>query len=378
MLEELAATAPPFVLMMHGLRFPPTPFLRAAGEERDSVAPQWRMAIPDSLTTQFLTSREQQSSPAFWSDRLLLGKCIMKQGAYQVHLSPLFWATQDKDTQLAFRATATSSTDDFVNFDVHYLCARCNKWLPASNYLSHLPITELYRFLFASVHNSFEVPETTNTCKLYLTFPYSREEANFWYQHHLRAPDWPTFCPKCNCLQMHSFLPLRNTSVLYCKQATLAKDVSLGYLTACRFIDYPGHPLLHLYSIGKWALATLLRLRKQDRADIWQLFEEYHRALALIVLFRDLEINASIVLAILDFLPASFRHVGSSFCSYTVTLTNELANHHRIDKQSFQPVLEAIVDLALAQKHCLARKLLCFYAKKRLLIRYTDRLGLVV
>jgi DEAD/DEAH box helicase domain-containing protein len=36
--------------------------------------------------------------------------------------------------------------------------------------------------------------------------------------------------------------------------------------------------LLHLYSVGKWAIATLLRLKKQDRADIWQLFEEYHRA----------------------------------------------------------------------------------------------------
>jgi hypothetical protein len=177
---------------------------------------------------------------------------------------------------------------------------------------------------------------------------------------------------------MHSFLPLHNTNVFFCKQATLAKDVSLGYLTACRFSYYPGHPLLHLYSVGKWAIAALLRLKKQDRADIWQLFEEYHRALALIMLFGDLEVNASIVLAILDFLPASFRHVGSSFCSYTVTLTNELANHHRIDKQSFQSILETIVDLSLAQKHRFARKLLCFYAKKRLLLRYTDRLGLVV
>jgi hypothetical protein len=177
---------------------------------------------------------------------------------------------------------------------------------------------------------------------------------------------------------MHSLLPLHNTNVLFCKQATLAREVSLGYLTACRFSYYPGHPLLHLYSVGKWAIATLLRLKKQDRADIWQLFEEYHRALALIVLFKDLEISASIVLAILDFLPASFRHVGSSFCSYTVTLTDQLANHHRMDKQSFQSVLEAVVDLTLAQRHSSARKLLCFYAKKKPQIRYTDRLGLAV
>jgi hypothetical protein len=177
---------------------------------------------------------------------------------------------------------------------------------------------------------------------------------------------------------MHSFLPLHSTNTLFCKHATLAKDVSLGYLTACRFSYYPGHPLLHLYSVGKWAIATLLRLKKQDRADIWQLFEEYHRALALIALFKDLEVNASIILGILDFLPASFRHVGSSFCSYTVTLTSESANHHRIDKQSFQAILEAIVDLFLDLKHRSARKLLCFYAKKRLLVRYTDRLGLVV
>jgi hypothetical protein len=135
---------------------------------------------------------------------------------------------------------------------------------------------------------------------------------------------------------------------------------------------------LHLYSVGKWAVATLLRLKKQDRADISQLFEEYHRALSFIVLFKGLEINASIVLAILDFLPASFRHVGSSFCSYTVTLTDELANHHRMDKESFQSILEAIVDLTLAQKHDLARKLLCFYAKMRLQARYADRLGLAV
>ena len=262
------------------------------------------------------------------------------QGAYQVHLSPLFWATQDKDTQIAFRATATSSNEDFVDFDVHYLCARCNKWLPACNYPSHLPVNELYRYLVASVHSSFGIPESTTTCKLYLTFPYSREEANFWYQHHLKNPDWPTFCSVCNCLVMHSFLPLHCTNTLFCKHATLAKDVSLGYLTACRFSYYPGHPLLHLYSVGKWAIATLLRLKKQDRADVWQLFEEYHRALALIVLFKDLEVNASIVLGILDFLPASFRHVGSSFCSYTVTLTNELTNHHRMDKKSFQSILE--------------------------------------
>jgi len=190
--------------------------IRAAEDERNGLSSQWRLAVPDSLTTQFLTTREQMSISSFWNDRLLLGKCITQQGAYQVHLSPLFWATQDKDTQLVFRATATLPTADFVDFDVHYLCARCNKWLPACNYLSHLPVKELCRYLGATAHGCFEVPESTTVCRLYSTFPYSREEANFWYQHHLQAPDWPTFCPRCNCLQMYSLSPLHKTNELFC------------------------------------------------------------------------------------------------------------------------------------------------------------------
>jgi hypothetical protein len=313
------------------------------------------------------------SVSGFWNDRLLLGKCIMQQGAYQVHLSPLFWATQDKNTQLAFRAAATLHSDDFVDFDVHYHCARCNRWLPACNYLSHLPVSELCRYLEATAHGCFEVPESTTVCRLYSTFPYSREEANFWYQHHLQALDWPTFCPKCNCLQMHSLLPLHNTNVLFCKHATLARDVSLGYLTACRFSYYPGHPLLHLYCVGKWAVATLLRLKQQDRADVWHLFEEYHRVLALAVLFKDIEVSTSLILAILDFLPASFRR--KFFVPTVFSPTTETRNH-RIDKQSIQPALATIVDMVLAQKQLVARRLLCLLVKQRLRIRYTDRLGL--
>jgi hypothetical protein len=131
--------------------------------------------------------------------------------------------------------------------------------------------------------------------------------------------------------------------------------------------------LLHLYSVGKWTVATLLRLKQQDRADVWHLFEEYHRILALDVLFKDLEVSTSLILAILDFLPASFRR--KFFIPTVFSPTTERINHH-VDKQSIQPALETIVDLVLAQKRLMARKLLCLFAKQRLRIRYTDRLGL--
>jgi hypothetical protein len=134
-----------------------------------------------------------------------------------------------------------------------------------------------------------------------------------------------------------------------------------------------GHPLLHLYSVGKWAVATLLRLKLQDRADVWHLFEDYHRILALEVLFKGIDVSTPLILAILDFLPTSFRRV---FFIPTIFSTTIVTRNHHIDKQEIQPALESIVDMVFAQKQVVARRLLRLLVKQRIRIRYTDRLGL--
>jgi hypothetical protein len=112
---------------------------------------------------------------------------------------------------------------------------------------------------------------------------------------------------------------------------------------------------------------------QQDRADVWHLFEDYHCILALEALFKDLDVSTSLILAILDFLPTSFRH---TFFIPTVFSRTAVTRNHHIDKQSIQPALESIIDMVFAQKQIVARRLLCLFVKQRIRIRYTDRLGL--
>ena len=341
----------------------------------DNVA-QWAMMIPDSLTSQFLQEQTELSQAAFLLAKSTLGRSNFLRGAFQTHVSPLFWSHVPKGTQLRFRATATQPSSEFDDFDTHYLCFRCNKWVPLCNFSSHLPVKEVSRFMVASLHNSFEVPDSTETCKLFATFPYSREERNFWQLHHLNCEDWPTCCPRCSCLVMKTVMPLHCSSNHFCTHALNATSISFGLQTATRFSYYPGHPLLHLYEVGRWPVICLQRLLKQDKSDVAQLLVEYTRALGIIAMFEHLVLCGSTILTILSFLPAGLRHVGSCYDSYTFRIRLSHPSHHILDRQFILPILSDMLELVLGGSNATAKKLLLLYARCRKRVRLTDRLGL--
>ena len=172
--------------------------------------------------------------------------------------------------------------------------------------------------MVASPHNSFEVPDSTETCRLFATFPYSREEHNFWQLHHLKIEDWPACCPRCSCLVMRTFMPLHCSSNYFCTHALKATSVSFGLQTATRFSYYPGHPLLHLYKVGRWPVICLQRLLKQDKSDVAQLLIEYTRALGIIAMFQHHELCGSTIFTILSI---SLQDSGTLDLATTLTLS---------------------------------------------------------
>ena len=256
---------------------------------------------------------------------------------------------------------------------ITFASSAISKLIPACDFKTHLPVQELARFLVASLRNSHQIPDNTATCKLCATFLNSREESNFWYLRHLSEPDWPTFCQRCNC--MSSFLPLRNSDKQFCKQATLAKNAAPGFFPVSRFSYYPGHLMRHFYSVGKWPVLSLLRLKKQDFTHVAQLFVEYNRALGIMSLIISPELNPPIILHILSFLPADFRCKGSFFSSYTIRLQPASALRHVKDREGFLPVLGDILELNLGNQTRVARKVLLLYAKSRIR-EHSDRFSI--
>ena len=221
------------------------------------------------------------------------------------------------------------------------------------------------------------ISDSTETCKLYATFPNSRVESNFWRLRHLRKHDWPTFCQNCDCVIMASYLPLHNSDKQFCKQATFANDASPGFLPRSRWSYYPGHPLWHLHYVSRWPVLGLLRLKKQDFMDAAQLFVEYNRAFGVVNLISSPELNSSIILLILSFLPADFRSRGSFFSTYTIRLEPASAQHHAMDRAGFLPILGDILELMLGNKPKVAKNILClFVAKSRVMAKHSDRFGI--
>ena len=134
----------------------------------------------------------------------------------------------------------------------------------------------------------------------------------------------------------------------------------------------------HLYSVGKWPVISLLRLKKQDFMDVAQLFVEYNRALGIVSLINSLKLSPSIILHILSYLPADFRHKGSFYCSYTIRLLPASALHHIKDREGFLPVLGDILDLCLGNQTKLAKQVLLLWAKSKLKAKHSDRLSIAI
>jgi hypothetical protein len=91
---------------------------------------------------------------------------------------------------------------------------------------------------------------------------------------------------------------------------------------------------------------------------------------------KPLELCVSTVMAILSFLPAGLRHVGSSYDSDTFQIRLSHPSHHILDRQYFLPILSDALELVQGESKATAQKLLVLYAGCKKRARLSDRLGL--
>ena len=97
---------------------------------------------------------------------------------------------------------------------------------------------------------------------------------------------------------MKSYFDLHRSAEGFCKQATLAVTVAGGMLTCGRVSWYPGHPLLHLYKVGKWPVAALVALHLQSLHRMLDLANAFLPALLLHSYKQPAEVN-DLVIALL-------------------------------------------------------------------------------
>jgi hypothetical protein len=79
-------------------------------------------------------------------------------------------------------------------------------------------------------------------------------------------------------LVMQTYFTVHSSSITFCKQARLATYMSGGTLTTTRFSWYPGHPMFHLFYIGRWPCLALLALH---RKNLVLEFDALHKGLLL-------------------------------------------------------------------------------------------------
>ena len=91
----------------------------------------------------------------------------------------------------------------------------------------------------------------------------------------LRTDDWPVVCRLCQCIVMRSFLNLRRSDHRFCQHARLAIAASKGTLSISRFAWYPGHPVWHLFYVGKWAVSALMVLHGASVSKLKNMLDSF-------------------------------------------------------------------------------------------------------
>jgi hypothetical protein len=154
---------------------------------------------------------------------------------------------------------------------------------------------------------------------------------------------------------MHTILPLHSQCLTFCNHAKEACALNSGILTGCRFSQYPGHPLFHLFYTGKWPIAALAFLHLEESIAQTMLFVNYHRILALsLSLFGFFELNIPVLRCVLSFL--CHKQV-PTFAQYS-------------------ELLDSVLDLVLCNKTKTAKRLVCLFAKTSRRIQQSDRFEL--
>jgi len=274
---------------------------------------------------------------------------------FNMDLSSLFWSTQSKLHQLSFRLGNASYELDLSDQDEFFLCAKCGNMVPGHAFEPHLNLRELVQYSAASLEHSRSLPDCSYHCRLAHQQQTSQEVMNLWFVHHLVKPDWPTFCPKCHCILMHSTLPLHLQSSVFCRHAWKAIEVNSGFLSRDRFSHYPGHPLTHLYFVGKWPVAAMARLYDGELATKTMLFMSYIRVLALSrSLYGFYGLNVPVLRLVLSFLCRQRR---ARFVQYA-------------------DLLDSVLNLILSGKYRSAKRLVCLYARISVQQQLSDRFGI--
>ena len=191
-----------------------------------------------------------------------------------LNLTALYWATQCKCHQLAFRRYDRSELDG--NPEQKLLCAKCGHWVPAQSLHLHLPLAELQQL--RAHPEAWNIQDQTPTCKEANQQEHSPEEDSHYRSFFLEKPDWPVVCPICNVLIMQTYFAVHSSSISFCKQARLATYLSGGTLTTTRFSWYPGHPKFHLFYIDRWPCLALLALHHKN---LVLEFDALHKGLLL-------------------------------------------------------------------------------------------------
>ena len=270
-------------------------------------------------------------------------------------LCSLYWSTQSKFNQLYVRLNESPHGMNFSNQVEHFLCVKCGTWVPNHSFEQHLSLGELTRYLVASPAHSHMVPDCSYHCRLSHRHHDSRAEKNYWHVHHLVKHDWPTFCQECHCMLMRSTIPLHSQSFAFCRHARKTIAANSGLLTRSRFSHYPGHPLTHLYYVGRWPVASLATLYDKELEAKTMLFINYNRILALsLSLYGFFELDVPVLRLVLTF----------------------LCHKRCAEFVQYAELLDSVLELVLDGKVASAKRLVCLYARTSMRNQQSDRFGL--
>lgn len=230
--------------------------------------------------------------------RKVLEHCKKMCTQLQVGVTALFWSTQGRRLQIAYRDLPEVH---FSNYRDHFLCFKCERWVSDHRLPDHLNIEELRLYGKSRVSMSHTIPDSTESCRRLAKLPYSQTESNYLHLDWLKLTDFPTYCPKCRCLVMSTFLPIHVSNSKYCAQAKLAVSTSHGTLSATRWSWYPGHPLFHLHYVGRWPVLALLGFKLLHWAARSRLLLNFTRVCAIAHCSDFRNLTSPVVLDILDF-----------------------------------------------------------------------------
>ena len=312
----------------------------------------WRRVLPNPSVIDFAAEPNSFSDMTTTDLQKAREHCTNVRNHMQLDFSCMFWSTQSKASQLRFREKEDINFKDFANDRDHFLCFRCAQWIPDVALCQHLPFDEMLGLCISHIANCHLVQDKTKKCHVSASYQYSREDSNYWHTHYLNQSDWPSFCQNCKCMVMHTTLPLHNNHN-FCNHAKLARSMTNGTFSKSRFCHYPGHPLHHLFYVGRWPVMTLLALRQRDACLMDFLFGILTRTQALASFGGNLD--ALSVKSILAFIVPSSGWNHRAFLSETC---------------------EDVISMVLGGVLQTAMKYLCLLARANGSFQRSDRLGL--